>query len=511
MTETTETVAAAPAAAEPTKAAPVEEPAKPAENGHGEEAAAATEATTNGNGTAEEAAKEEEKKEDPPKEMRSIVLTGFGGYKGVKILKKPEPTAQAGEVLIRVRACGLNFQDLMVRLGAIDSPPKTPTILGFECAGEVEAIGEGVEDFKVGDRVVALPEFRAWAELCAVPTKYVYKLPDEISFQDAAAITMNYLVAYVIVFELLSLRPGKSLMLHSAGGGVGQAIAQLVRTFDGITLFGVCSKGKHEELTTGGLFDHLIDRTDYANEVRKISPEGVDIILDCLCGDDCNRGYGLLKPMGKYILFGSSNVVTGETKSFFSVARSWWQVDKVSPIKLFDENKTLTGFNLRHLLYQQDGSEYVKNIINDVFGLVKDGKIKPVIDSVWALEDVTEAMQKMHDRKNIGKIVLDPAAEPKPKPATPAKVKAKKEKKEKVQSPSTEEEKKVENGEEKPAENGSGENGEAAEAEKPNENGEGDAKPAVAENGESAPAAETNGDGKQKKSLTLRLTRMLSK
>lgn len=132
----------------------------------------------------------------------------------------------------------------MVRLGAIDSPPKTPTILGFECAGEVEAVGEGVEDFKVscrrneiriitiyilsfllfslkvGDRVVALPEFRAWAELCAVPTEYVYKLPDELSFQDAAAITMNYLVAYIIVFELSSLRPGKSLMLHSAGGGV---------------------------------------------------------------------------------------------------------------------------------------------------------------------------------------------------------------------------------------------------------------------------------------------------
>ena len=116
----------------------------------------------------------------------------------------------------------------------------------------------------------------------------------------------------------------------------------------------------------------------------------------------------------------------------------------------------------------------------------------------------------MHDRKNIGKIILDPAAEPKPKPATPAKVKAKKEKKEKVTSPTTDEEKKVENGDDKPAENGSGEAGEAAEAEKPKENGGGDAKSAASENGEPAPA-ETNGDGKQKKSLTLKLTRMLSK
>lgn len=129
--------------------------------------------------------------------------------------------------------------------------------------------------------------------------------------------------------------------------------------------------------------------------------------------------------MGKYILFGSANVVTGETKSFFSVARSWWQVDKISPIKLFDENKSLMGFNLRHLLYQQDGTQYVRDTIDNIFKLWTDGKIKATIDSSWALEDIAEAMQKMHDRKNIGKLVLDPAQTPKPKPATPAKGKIK--------------------------------------------------------------------------------------
>uniref|UniRef100_A0A182QEN1 Enoyl reductase (ER) domain-containing protein n=1 Tax=Anopheles farauti TaxID=69004 RepID=A0A182QEN1_9DIPT len=376
---------------------------------------------------------------------------------------------------------GLNFQDLMVRLGAIDSPPKTPTILGFECAGEVEAVGEEVEGFKVGDRVVALPEYRAWSELVAVPTKYVYHIPDEMTFQDAAAILMNYLVAYILIFDLVSLREGKSLLLHSVGGGVGQAIVQLVRTVPNVTIFGVCSKSKHEALAATGLIDHLIDRTDYVNEVRKITTEGVDIVMDCLCGEECNRGYGLLKPMGKYILYGSSNVVTGETKSFFSVARSWWQVDKVSPIKLFDENKSLGGFNLRHLLYQQEGSEYVRATVDKIFGLWKDGKVKPVVDSAWALEDVAEAMQKMHDRKNIGKLVLDPSMEPKPKPATPAKSKSKKQASEDKGG-------KKDKDDEKKTENGGGD-------EKKDETGE-EAKT----NGEAEEAtAQVNGDGGEEK------------
>ncbi|XP_055621063.1 synaptic vesicle membrane protein VAT-1 homolog-like [Toxorhynchites rutilus septentrionalis] len=469
MTETTE----APVVAEVKTPSPTNETPAATTNGHAEEQPAA--APQDNNTTTEETNGSVEKSDDkaksekaddapPPKEMRAVVLTGFGGFKNIKILKKPEPSPQTGEVLIRVRACGLNFQDLMVRLGAIDSPPKTPTILGFECAGEIEAIGEEVEGFKIGDRVVALPEFRAWSELVAVPIKYVYHIPDEMTFQDAAAIVMNYLVAYILIFDLVSLREGKSILLHSVGGGVGQAIVQLARTVPNITIFGVCSKSKHEALAATGLIDHLIDRADYVNEVRKITTEGVDIVMDCLCGEECNRGYGLLKPMGKYILYGSSNVVTGETKSFFSVARSWWQVDKVSPIKLFDENKSLAGFNLRHLLYQQDGSAYVRSTVDNIFALWKDGKIKPTVDSAWALEDVAEAMQKMHDRKNIGKLVLDPALEPKPKPATPAKSKSKKQASEdKSTKKDKEDDKKTsENGDEKKEEEEAKTNGEPA-------------------------------------------------
>ncbi|KAF0765704.1 synaptic vesicle membrane protein VAT-1-like [Aphis craccivora] len=352
---------------------------------------------------------------------------------------------------------GLNFQDLMARQGVIESLPKAPFILGFECSGVIEQVGEGVEKFKsnqhefsvyhfVGDRVVALPEWRAWSELVSVPAKNVFAIPDNLNYVDAAALATNYIVAYVLLFELGAVKPGSSLILHSAGGGVvegqitrkifsptkslkGQAVAQLCKTVD-VTVFGVASKTKHEALK--GTIDHLLERgSDYAAEVRKVSPEGVDLFLDCVCGEECSRGYSLLKPMGKYILFGSSNIVTGETKSFFSAAKSWWQVDKISPLKLFDDSKTLMGFNLRRLLFHQNQSEYVANIFDKVIGLWKDGKVKPVIDSTWAFEDVGEAMQKMHDRKNIGKIVLDPSLEPKPKPATPVKGKSKNADKEK--------------------------------------------------------------------------------
>ncbi|KAM7283130.1 synaptic vesicle membrane protein VAT-1 homolog-like isoform X1 [Ixodes scapularis] len=361
------------------------------------------------------AAAEEAAAAPPVKEMRAVVLTGFGGLKTVKILKKPEPAAAEGELLVRVKACGLNFLDLMVRQGAIDNLPKTPFIMGFECSGEVEAVGEGVTDFKVGDRVAAFAEYKAWAELVTVPAKHAYVLPASMTFDDAAAVLMNYVVAYSLLFDIGNLREKQTVLVHSVGGGVGHAVAQLCKTVPEVTLIGTASKNKHDALTN--LVTHLLDHSsDYAQEVTKISPDGVDLVLDCLCGEDCKKGYGLLKPLGRYILYGTSCIVAGETKSFFSFAKSWWQVDKVSPIKLYDESKVIAGFNLRHLLYQQGMHDYVKGVVVKVFDLFEKKKIQPVVDSSWAFEDVAEAMQKMHDHKNIGKLTLNPSLEPKPKP-----------------------------------------------------------------------------------------------
>ncbi|XP_041916762.1 synaptic vesicle membrane protein VAT-1 homolog-like [Alosa pseudoharengus] len=347
------------------------------------------------------------------KEMRVVVLTSFGGLNKLRVTKKPMPDPQEGEVKIRVKACGLNFLDLMVRQGNIDNPPKTPLVPGFECSGIVEALGDNTTGFEIGDRVMAFVNYNAWAEVVCTPLDFVYKIPDDMTFTEAAAFSMNFVAAYMMLFEVANLREGMSVLVHSAGGGVGQAVAQLCSTVPNVTLFGTASPCKHEAIKDS--VTHLFDRNiDYVPEVKKISPEGVDIVLDCLCGENTGKGLSLLKPLGTYILYGSSNMVTGETKSFFSFAKSWWQVEKVNPIKLYDENKVMAGFSLLNLLFKQGGCSQVKNAVHKLFSLYNEKKIKPLVDSLWALEEVKEAMQRIHDRGNIGKLILDVEKSPTP-------------------------------------------------------------------------------------------------
>ncbi|XP_076012157.1 synaptic vesicle membrane protein VAT-1 homolog-like [Genypterus blacodes] len=347
------------------------------------------------------------------KEMRAVILAGFGGLNKLRVARKAMPEPREGEVKIRVKACGLNFLDLMVRQGTIDNPPKPPIVPGFECCGIVESVSENTPGFEIGDRVMAFVNYNAWAEVVCTPADFVYKMPDEMSFTEAAAFSLNFLTAYMMLFEVANLREGMSVLVHSAGGAVGQAVAQLCSTVPNVTVFGIASCFKHAAIRDS--VTHLFDRTvDYIQEVRKISPEGVDIVLDCLCGENTGKSLGLLKPLGTYILYGASNMVTGETKSFFSFAKSWWQVEKVNPIKLYEENKVIAGFSLLNLLFRQGKCSLVKATMDKLLSLYEQKKIRPVVDSLWALEEVKEAMQRVHDRGNIGKLILDVEKSPTP-------------------------------------------------------------------------------------------------
>jgi len=357
----------------------------------------------------ESAATESAQPAEERKEIRSVLLSSFGGIKSIKVSKSPEPTSVGeNEVAIRVSAAGVGFSDLLARQGNLVSLPKTPFTLGFELAGVVELVGSAVQDLKVGDRVAALTDYNAWSDLVTVDAKYVYQLPESLSFDDAVTLTLNYTLAHYLLFEVGHLHSGQTLFVHSVGGGVGQAIVQLAQTVDNVTIIGTASKHKHEQITgVTHLFDHS---QDYIAEVRKLFPDGINLVLDGL-GDGLNKGYSLLKPLGHYVLYGSSNLNSG----LIGAAKFWWHVEKIKPTKLVEENRTISGFSLRQLLFQQNAHDQVREVVQKVYQLHAQGVLKPVVDSKHAFEDIADAMQRLHERKNFGKVILDPAQAPKPK------------------------------------------------------------------------------------------------
>jgi len=407
------------------------------------------------------------------KEMRTIVISGT---KSIKVIKKPEPTIQGDdEVLIRVQAAGLSFNDLLCKQGNFVNLPKTPFTGGFEAAGIVESVGQNV-DLKVGDRVAALTSSpHCWSELVSVNSKYVYKLPDGIDFENAVALTLNYVFAHYLLFEIVNLKANDSIFIQCCSGGVGNALVNLASTIENVTIIGTASKAKHEKIEgVKHLFDHS---DDILTEVKKILPEGVNLVFDCLNGENVHKMFGVLQPLGHYIMYGT----TSSNSGLLSAAKSWFKsFDKVKLSNLFEENKTLSGFSLRQFLFTQNGHDHVRKTVEKIYNLFLDGKIKPVIDSRFAFEDVADALLQLHERKNIGKVLLIPSLEPKPRPVEEEPVKKSRFGSKSSKKADKEADKKVEKKEEQ---NGFKENGDVKEnADEPKLNGDDKSNDKVTEN-----------------------------
>ncbi|KAM8817759.1 synaptic vesicle membrane protein VAT-1 homolog [Rhynchonycteris naso] len=346
-----------------------------------------------------------------PPPLRCLVLTGFGGYDKVKLQSRPAapPAPDPGHLTLRVRACGLNFADVMARQGLYDRLPPLPFTPGMEGSGVVIAVGEGVNDRKVGDRVMVLIRSGMWQEEVTVPSTHTFLMPEAMTFEEAAALLVNYITAYMVLFDYGNLRPGHSVLVHMAAGGVGTAALQLCRTVENVTVFGTASASKHEVLKENGV-TYPIDyhTTDYVEEIKKISPKGVDIVMDPLGGSDTTKGYNLLKPMGKVITYGMANLMTGPKRNLVAMARTWWNQFSVTALQLLQANRAVCGY---HLGYLDGEMELVRGVVARLLALYNQGCIKPHIDSVWPFEKVADAMRQMQEKKNVGKVLLVPGPE----------------------------------------------------------------------------------------------------
>jgi NADPH:quinone reductase-like Zn-dependent oxidoreductase len=337
-------------------------------------------------------------------EMRQVVLTRFGPPEVLQLREAPEPVPGSGEIRIAVRAIGVNFVDVLARIGVYPDAPKPPSVLGYEVAGIVDAVGDGVAAPRVGDRVLAFTRFGGYAARVVVPADVSSLVPARLSDAEAAAIPVSYLTAAIALKRQANLQPGETVLIHNAGGGTGIAAVQLAKRGGAIVL-GTASPGKHAALRTLGV-DHAIDyRTgDVAAEVRRLTGgRGADVILDPLSGRSWRQSYRLLAPLGRLILYGASQVVTGERRSWWRFITLLLEMPRFHPLALLNDNRSVHGLNLGRLWSE------VPRLRPEMDALLADlaaGLLQPVVAQTFPLERAAEAHRYMQSRGNIGKVVL---------------------------------------------------------------------------------------------------------
>lgn len=336
--------------------------------------------------------------------MRAIVITRHGGPEVLQLQERPDLVPGPGEIAVRVRASGVNFADLMARMGLYPDAPPPPCVVGYEVAGEVAALGTGVEGPAVGTRVLAPTLFGGYAEQVVVSAAQAIPLPAGVSFEDGAAIPVNYGTAYHLLHHMGSLRPGQTVFVQAAAGGVGLAVADLVAAA-GARLIGVASASKHAFLRERGVTD-LIGRDEPVGPALKrlTGGRGVDVWLDSEGGSGLEEAYRLLAPGGRLLCFGVSSMVGGERRDLVRAALEYLRMPRFGPVKLMNDNKGVAGVNMNTLA--QAAPELYGSHLRALMAMWEQGQLRPHVDAAFAPEQAGEAHRMLHDRKNRGKVVI---------------------------------------------------------------------------------------------------------
>jgi NADPH:quinone reductase-like Zn-dependent oxidoreductase len=339
--------------------------------------------------------------------MRQVWITKAGPPEVLQVREAADPEPAAGQVRIRVRAAGINFADLMARVGLYPDAPKIPCVVGYEVSGVIDALGPGVSTFAVGDRVFGMPRFGGYTDTLVISERQAFKMPAAMTFEEAAALPVVYLTAHHMMLYTGNLRRKSRVFIHSVAGGVGLAAIQLAKTRD-CEIFGSASKSKHAFVKQEGCHHPLDSSGDYMRELAELTKDrGLDLILDAVGGKSWTQGYDLLAPAGRIVAFGLSAAASGEKRSLFHAAMQVMAVKKWSPMKLMDDNKTISGCNMGHLFAQID---MLAEQFQSLIAMYEAGQIKPHVDKTFPFSEAAAAHRFLHDRKATGKVLLVPDA-----------------------------------------------------------------------------------------------------
>jgi NADPH:quinone reductase-like Zn-dependent oxidoreductase len=338
--------------------------------------------------------------------MRALVITEYGPPEVLKVEERPTPEPAAGQVRVAVKAAGINFADLMARQGLYEDAPKPPCVVGYEFAGVVDAVGEGVSGIETGQRVLGGCRFGGYAEQVVAGADVIVPLPDDWSFEEGAALPVHYATAYAGIVRYGALREGERVLLQAAAGGVGIAATQIAKLVGAGEVYGTASPGKHDAIRAIGV-DHPIDyrEHDFRREVRRIAGEDrpLDLVMDAIGGSSFRKSWSLLRPGGRLVCFGASSVVDGEKRSLRALARMAATTPVFHPVPMMRQSKAVIGLNML-TLWDSKGS--IAEYVEPLRGWVESGALRPVVAEAFPLERGADAHRYMAERRNVGKVVL---------------------------------------------------------------------------------------------------------
>ncbi|TAM59540.1 NADPH:quinone oxidoreductase family protein [bacterium] len=324
--------------------------------------------------------------------MQAIVLTGFNGVESLRVAEVDEPRPEAGEVLIKVRAAGINYAELEQTLGRYPFQRPLPGIMGFEAAGEVVELGEGVSGLSIGDRVVAPVSSGGYAEYATASAELALPIPEGITFAQATSIVIQGVSAYALLWLTARPKPHETVLIQAAAGGVGLYLVQLAKVMPVGRIIALASSAEKLELVRALGADAAID---YSAEgwpervLQETRGRGVDVVLEMASGDVGKASFGLLAPFGRFVMYGAKNV-----QDTFTAA----QVRQ-----LIHNNQSIVGFNVP-TIERKD----VARCVPQLLGLIAQGKIRIFADTAFPLAEVKSAFDALAGRGTIGKVVLVP-------------------------------------------------------------------------------------------------------